>query len=193
MRFEIVEDIVRVQRRIAEIVSDAAPADAFGAVVRRRLQATDASDSSTARADVEAIVRHASTRYGVDFALIEAIVNNESGFDPAATSAAGAQGLMQLMPATSRSLGVTDAYDPTQNVAAGTRYLRGLLDRFKRVDLAVAAYNAGPDAVARYGGVPPFAETQAYVRAVLSDYRRRLQAGKVGINAGSQYDGSIVP
>lgn len=190
---EIVEDIATVQRRIAQISRDVEHRGEFDAVVLQRLRPSRASNAPVARASVEDLARREGRRYNVDPELIEAIVSNESGFDPAATSSVGAQGLMQLMPATARSLGVTDAYDSAQNVAAGARYLRGLLDRFKRVDLAVAAYNAGPYAVERHGGVPPFAETQAYVRAVLSEYRRRLQAGNVKTNAGSQHGGSIVP
>ena len=182
-----------MQRRIAQISGEASPAAVFGAVLQQRLHATATFDAPVAHADVEVLARREGARYDVEPALIEAIVKNESGFDPAVTSPAGAQGLMQLMPSTALSLGVTDAYDPAQNVAAGTRYLRGLLDRFKRVDLAVAAYNAGPNAVAHYAGVPPFAETKAYVRAVLAEYRRRLQAGNVATNAGSQHDGNIVP
>jgi soluble lytic murein transglycosylase-like protein len=190
---EIVEDIAAVQRRIAQISRDAEHRGEFDAVVLQRLQPSGSSNAPVDRASVEALARREGRRYNVEPELIEAIVSNESGFDPAATSPVGAQGLMQLMPATARSLGVTDAYDPAQNVAAGARYLRGLLDRFKRLDLAVAAYNAGPYAVERHGGIPPFAETQAYVRAVLSEYRRRLQAGNVKTNAGSQHGGSIVP
>lgn len=190
---EIVEDIAAVQRRIAQISRDVEQGGQFDAVVLQRLQPSGTSNAPVDRASVEALAHREGRRYNVEPELIEAIVSNESGFDPAATSPVGAQGLMQLMPATARSLGVTDAYDPAQNVAAGARYLRGLLDRFKRVDLAVAAYNAGPYAVERHGGIPPFAETQAYVRAVLSEYRRRLQAGNVKTNAGSQHGGSIVP
>lgn len=189
---EIVEDIAAVLHRIARIAGDDEPSGTFGVVLQQRLQ-SPVSNDAVGHASVQALARRAGARYGVKPELIEAIVSNESGFDPTATSPVGAQGLMQLMPSTSRSLGVTDAYDPEQNVAAGTRYLRGLLDRFKRVDLAVAAYNAGPNSVDRYGGVPPFAETQAYVRAVLSEYRRRLQPGNVWINAGSQHGGSIGP
>jgi soluble lytic murein transglycosylase-like protein len=105
--------------------------------------------------------------------LIKAIIANESGFNANATSGAGAQGLMQLMPGTAAGLGVTDAYDPAQNVAGGTKYIKGLLQRFNGdVRLAVAAYNAGPGAVEKYGGVPPYAETQNYVQNVLSSYAK---------------------
>jgi soluble lytic murein transglycosylase-like protein len=190
---KIVEDIAAVERRIAEVSGDAQPAAMFDSVLQQRLQYSATLDAPRSRAAVETLAQHAGARYNVAPELIEAIISNESGFDVGASSPAGAQGLMQLMPSTARSLGVTDAYDPEQNVIAGTRYLRGLLDRFKRLDLAVAAYNAGPNAVERYSGVPPFAETQAYVRNVVGEYRRRLQAGNVGINAGSQHDGSIVP
>jgi soluble lytic murein transglycosylase-like protein len=122
---------------------------------------------------LDALVREAAARCGVDPALVRAVIANESGFDPSATSACGAAGLMQLMPQTARALGVDDPYRPDANVAGGTRYLRSLLDRFHGdVKLAVAAYNAGPGAVAEHGGVPPYAETERYVGAVLDDYAR---------------------
>ncbi|HEY9084341.1 MAG TPA: lytic transglycosylase domain-containing protein [Candidatus Tyrphobacter sp.] len=110
---------------------------------------------------------------GLDPALVEAVIECESGFDPHATSGAGAQGLMQLMPGTARALGVPDPYDPIANVSGGVRYLRGLLERFGNLRLALAAYNAGPAAVERYGGVPPFTQTQRYVEGVLAAYRRK--------------------
>jgi soluble lytic murein transglycosylase-like protein len=127
----------------------------------------------SAKTHFDALIDASATAWHVDKALVKAIVANESAFDPHAMSPTGAQGLMQLEPATAAELGVTDPYDPGQNVGGGTRYIRGLLDRFHG-DLrrAVAAYNAGPAAVEKYGGVPPYAETRAYVENVLESYRR---------------------
>jgi soluble lytic murein transglycosylase-like protein len=110
----------------------------------------------------------AAARHGIDPALLRGLVRQESGFDPRAHSAAGAMGLTQLMPATAASLGVTDPYDPVQSLDGGARYLRQMLDRFGGDPAkALAAYNAGPGAVARFGGVPPYQETQNYVRNIL--------------------------
>jgi soluble lytic murein transglycosylase-like protein len=117
------------------------------------------------------LIKSAAAKYNVDPALVKAVIRAESGFRPDAVSHAGAQGLMQLMPATAAGLGARDPLDPAQNIDAGTHYLRGQLDRFGGdVSLALAAYNAGPGAVAKYGGVPPFRETQNYVKNVLSYY-----------------------
>jgi soluble lytic murein transglycosylase-like protein len=111
----------------------------------------------------------AGQRYGVDPVLLSSVARQESGFDPSAVSHAGAQGLMQLMPGTAAGLGVSDAFDPSQAVDGAARLLRQLLGRFDgRVDLALACYNAGPGAVDRYHGVPPYPETRNYVRSVLA-------------------------
>lgn len=110
----------------------------------------------------------ASRKYGVPAALLSAVARQESGFNPRAVSAAGAQGLMQLMPGTARRLGVSNSFDPAQAVDAAARMLRDLTRRFGSTELALAAYNAGPGAVLKYGGIPPYPETQRYVRHVMS-------------------------
>ena len=104
-------------------------------------------------------------------ALVKALIKAESNFDPTAVAKQGAQGLMQLMPTTAALLGVADPMHPEENVWGGTRYLRAMLDRFGDVTSALAAYNAGPTAVDRYGGVPPYPETEDYVQRVLTYYR----------------------
>lgn len=110
----------------------------------------------------------AAAKYGIDPALLRALVKQESGFDPNAGSPAGAVGLCQLMPGTAASLGVTDPRDPVQSLDGGAKYLREQLDRFGGdVRKALAAYNAGPAAVERFGGVPPYPETQNYVQNIL--------------------------
>lgn len=115
-----------------------------------------------------ALIERAASRHAVDPRLVHAVIRAESNFRPRARSRRGARGLMQLMPSTLRQYAVDNPYDPRENIEAGTRHLRGLLDRFALKD-ALAAYNAGQRAVVRYGGVPPFAETTAYVSRILSD------------------------
>jgi soluble lytic murein transglycosylase len=118
-------------------------------------------------------IKRASLQHGVSPALVKAVIAAESGFDPEATSRKGAQGLMQLMPRTAERLGVDDALDPWQNIDGGTRYLSEMIERFPgELNLALAAYNAGPEAVKRHRGVPPYEETRTYVRRVLRYYEK---------------------
>ncbi len=124
------------------------------------------------RAPFFPVAQEAAAHYSLPVELVLAVIKVESNFNPAATSRRGAQGLMQLMPTTAAELGVTDVFDPRQNIFAGARYLRMLVNEFDgQVSLAVAAYNAGAGAVRRAGGIPPIPETQGYVPAVLAAYR----------------------
>jgi len=117
--------------------------------------------------DLDAIFEAAGLRYNLSPNLLKAVAKAESGFRTYAVSPAGAMGIMQLMPGTAKGLGVSDPYDPEQNIMGGARYLRQLLDQFGDVSLALAAYNAGANNVTKYGGIPPFGETQSYVKTVL--------------------------
>ena len=114
-----------------------------------------------------------SKQHNVDPVLVFSVMKTESHFRHSTVSTAGAKGLMQLMPSTAQGLGVTNAYDAEQNIMGGTKYLKGLMDRFdNNKSLALAAYNAGPNAVKKYGGIPPYMETQNYVKNVLGSYER---------------------
>ena len=116
----------------------------------------------------DALLQEASREHGVPFGLLKAVCLAESGMNASAVSKAGAQGLMQLMPATARNLGVTDSFDPGQSIDGGARYLAAQYKRFHSYRLALAAYNAGPGAVKKHKGIPPFEETQAYVPKVMA-------------------------
>jgi soluble lytic murein transglycosylase-like protein len=114
------------------------------------------------------LIWKAAERYSVDYALVKAVIRAESNFNPQAVSRAGAKGLMQLMPGTANALGVNNSFHPEDNIQAGVRHLRYLLDLFKgNLPLTLAAYNAGENAVSRYNGIPPYQETKEYVQRVL--------------------------
>ena len=162
----------QLQTMVSQLTAPApAPAASFaGALASAQTSpstapATGAGASTAFGAEIDA----AAASNGIDPALLKGLVSQESGFDPNARSGAGAVGLTQLMPGTAAALGVTNPLDPAQSLQGGAKYLRQQLDRFGGDEkLALAAYNAGPGAVAKYGGVPPYRETQNYVTNVLS-------------------------
>lgn len=128
-------------------------------------------NKTSTKSQVLNVVNQISKKYDVDAKLVQALIKQESGFNPKAKSKAGAMGLMQLMPSTAKNLGVQDPYNMVQNVEGGVKYLKSMLNKYNgNVILALAAYNAGPNAVDKYSGVPPYKETQNYVRNILANY-----------------------
>lgn len=139
-----------------------APPNVFGALTKKLSWSKD---------QILDLIDKTAQKHGLDEKLVRALVKQESGFNPNATSKVGAMGLMQLMPATAAGLGVKDAYNPVENVEGGVKYLKSMINRFNgNTILALAAYNAGPNAVAKYNGVPPYKETQNYVKSILAQY-----------------------
>lgn len=157
---------------VSDLATDARYTLAIKEPRRRAQSAPAATAPRVVPPALAAWVSTAAQEHALDPALLHAVISVESGFNPRAQSPKGAQGLMQLMPETARRLGVQDAWDPQQNIQGGARYLRGLLDQFDgNLELALAAYNAGENAVLRYGRqIPPYRETLAYVPRVLAEY-----------------------
>jgi soluble lytic murein transglycosylase-like protein len=132
------------------------------------------SGPQLAQGSLKRLITNAATRHHIDPDFVTSVVKAESGFNPRAVSPKGARGLMQLMPQTASRLGVDNVLDPAANVEGGTKYLRQLLDQYDGDAVkALAAYNAGPQRVAQYGGVPPYPETRAYVARIVDDYNRK--------------------
>ena len=126
---------------------------------------------NASKVEIQRLVSSACEKHNVDPRLVMAVIQQESGFNQNAISKTGAQGLMQLMPSTAKSLGVKNAFNPQENIEGGVKYLKGLLDRFNgNKILALAAYNAGPNAVKKHNGIPPYKETQNYVKNILRNY-----------------------
>ncbi len=159
-----VSDVYETPTAIRRVLPDPSAATAVSATAR-----TGAVGSTP----YSSLFTGAAAKYDVPASLLAAVAHQESGFNASAVSPAGARGLMQLMPATARGLGV-DPMNPTQAVDGAARMLHNLISEFGRVDYALAAYNAGPGAVHRYDGIPPYAETQRYVPAVLA-YQKKLE------------------
>lgn len=137
----------------------------------QEIMSAQANTTTASKSQILNVVNQVAEKHGVDEKLVQALIKQESGFNPNAKSKAGAMGLMQLMPSTAKNLGVQDPYNIVQNVEGGVEYLKSMLNKYNgNVILALAAYNAGPGAVDKYDGVPPYKETQNYVRNILANY-----------------------
>ena len=159
-----------IERNFQALVGETkAPDKEFQSILDASMSSSTGEPAS--RGEINSLIEEYSQKNNLDADFVKAVVKQESGFNPKATSHCGAQGLMQLMPGTAKGLGVKNSYDAEQNVAGGTKMLSNLLKTYGGdKSLALAAYNAGGGAVKKYGGIPPYAETQRYVKNVLSMY-----------------------
>jgi soluble lytic murein transglycosylase-like protein len=161
-------------------------ADEVAAIEPEDTFAPQAKAAAPSKLNFRDLVESSAARYHVDADLISSVIATESNFNAKAVSRQNARGLMQLMPQTAAKLGVHDIFDPQENIDAGTRYLGNLLQRYRNdLALALAAYNAGPERVERYGRVPPFAETVSYVRRVQRTYRSNKSTGPGGSSSAA--------
>lgn len=159
----------RLKQVNANIVSQAPGVNLNNTIVEAT--AVQANNQQASKSQILNVVSQISKKYDVDENLVKALIKQESGFNPKAKSKAGAMGLMQLMPSTAKNLGVKDPYNTVQNIEGGVKYLKSMLNKYNgNVILALAAYNAGPGAVDKYSGVPPYQETQNYVKNILANY-----------------------
>lgn len=159
------------EKIIEEIKSEIKPE------IKESVELKSKIDLKAQSANVDELIETFGEKYGIDSDFIKAIIKQESGFNAKATSKKGAMGLMQLMPKTAESLGVLDAYNPSQNIEGGVKYLKSLLDKYgDNKEMALAAYNAGPGTVKKYGGIPPYKETQNYINAIMNTYNKVKEA-----------------
>lgn len=189
----ITGDGVKLAAQAADQTQKTTPVQEFQGILKNGL--------NTIKEDMDSIFEEASALYQIPSKLLRAVAKAESGFNPKAVSKAGAMGVMQLMPGTARSLGVSDPYNARQNILGGAKYLKQNLDRFGGdVSLALAAYNAGPGSVTKYGGIPPYKETQNYVKKIMADYTgnntilagRTVSTGTYGKTSGSTAVSSFI-
>ena len=156
---------------IENAINNVVNANSVSAVAKAAAIMQSVTSNTPPKNQLISMIEQVSEKHGVDSKLVKAVIKQESGFNPNAKSKAGALGLMQLMPSTAKNLGVNDPLNPVQNVEGGVKYLKSMLNKYNgNVILALAAYNAGPNAVDKYLGVPPYKETQNYVRSILANY-----------------------
>jgi len=171
---QIESRIGQIDQRISQLSGEEyTAAKSFDSVLNKKLEEVRKPSESEKtgnkdKNDLKNLIEKYSKENGLDTSLINAVIQTESAFNNDAVSHAGAQGLMQLMPFTADRLGVDDPFDPEQNISGGTKYLKNMINRYGSVELGLAAYNAGPESVDKYGGIPPFNETQNYVKKVLN-------------------------
>lgn len=155
----------------AEILPNGANFNELTNAIQAQTSAPSIREAKASKPQILNIVSQISKKYDIDEKLVKAVIKQESGFNSKAKSKAGAMGLMQLMPATAKHLGVKDPYNPIQNVEGGVKYLKSMINKYHgNIILALAAYNAGSGAVDKYGAVPPYTETQNYVKNILANY-----------------------
>lgn len=172
-----------LQQKLSEIQSELPPYvritrknnTEFDNILKAELSDTSASSESVNTSDKYArLIDMAARKYNISSKIINEVIKAESNYNPDALSSKGAMGLMQLMPDTAKALGIKNAFDPSENIDGGVRYLKNMLNEFGgNLELALAAYNAGPNNVKKYGGIPPFSETQNYVAKIISGIQRK--------------------
>lgn len=159
------------QQMKAEVPVNSTSVNSYGTYNSQIVPSTNSSYTSSSL-EIDGYIEELSAKYSVDPKLVHSIIKQESSYKSDSVSGAGAMGLMQLMPATATSLGVKDPFDPGQNIEGGVKYIKQMMDKYNgNTKLALAAYNAGPGNVDRYGGIPPFEETQNYVSKVMGHYQ----------------------